>query len=1220
MSEERKWTAMQRLAIQTTGKTLLVSAAAGSGKTATLTERIIRSILNTDNPVGIEDMLVVTFTRLAAAELRDRISAALKNAIRENPGNVRLERQLHLLPAAKICTIDAYCTELLRANCERFDVSPTFRVPDEAEISLLSENLLGGLFAEIYAGRMPEVATAEEMFSLADCLTDTGRQNDLAQVIFRLYSSTLSAEEGVGALTPLIEEYEPTRITSVESCGFGRYCMDRIGSLVGHYLPIFESVLAEIESRGEDKPARLADQVEATCELLRSLKDAGSYNRIRELLGSMHFETAVSVRDKTLPPTTALRNGLKGELCELYESFFIYSEEDWRVAYQGLYSILSVLLRVIRKFDTLLTEEKTRRGICEFSDIERYAYKCLWQDGELTDIAHSERAKYRAVYIDEYQDVNSLQNRIFEAISKPDNRFMVGDIKQSIYRFRSANPEIFASMKRSYPQINEAEGDRATVFMSDNFRCDRGIIDFVNTVFDRVFGMVADSIGYVPEDRLSFGKQYQGGTEPPYRKPELCLIDGSSLRAESKRGGVELDDKYLSAALVAEKISELLGGERKNNGEPILPGDIAIIMRKAKDRAYRYKEELEKLGIPAQVAEETRFFLSPESQLALCLLNAIDNPRKDIYLAGLMMSPLYGFTPDEMSLIRTAKGDSLYDSLRSYTEAVGYAKGASFISALERYRLLAEGMPTDRLIMRLYRETGLLALAARWGVKDSLLMLYEYARGFENSSLCGLYNFINYLNNITERKNALDKRETPKAQNAVSIITAHGSKGLEFPVVFFVGGEDPFGNRQRGAVPRFEYEEGFGIGMYLRTPGGLSLVQNPTKAVILDYRKRHMVEEEARVLYVVLTRARERLYIVGTPTKKLSDFTAECDFHRDYLSRHSIYNIKSPLSLMLAATPIETVSPERFVEQLPPIFTLTGADMSEKRNTPGDIDLQASDTEPTAASASDTSDTEPRSLSDILIERFDYTYPKRHLTRLPKKLSVSALYPRILDGADENTAQADFLVSDTQQGSTRGILPAFITGSDTELAAKRGIATHMLLQFCDLENLREGGVRAELERLADKSFISREDAERVRIDEVEMFASSELLSDMLRARRLYREFRFNVKLPSELFATEPEAVQLYRGTEVLVQGVIDCLIERADGEYCLVDYKTDRLTRAELADRELARARLSAAHGSQLSYYALAVERIFGKKPCEILIYSLHLGDAVRLDPVAREE
>lgn len=1178
-----RWTDEQLSAINTRDKTLLVSAAAGSGKTATLTERIIRSLTDKDSPMDIDSILVVTFTNAAAGELRAKISRALTKAVEENPEDKHLKRQLYLLPSAKIRTIDSFCNEILRANCDRVGLTPGYRIADTAECELLAISIIEGLIEATYNGSLPEIASPEEFEELADCLTDSGRTEELAEMFRYIHLKCDSAEEGIDLLGRLIECYNCPD-TPVESTRYGTYLMDRLHEMAEHYINSYGRYICDF-SNGTDAEKKYLDCAESDrCALMR-LRSAESYSAAREAIRGIEFIRKPTVRkDKTerMESFSLLRDMCKDDAFDMRD-YFVYTDEQWQTLFASMYRLLSVLYRFEVQFDRLFTEEKRRLGALSYADIERYTYKCLINDGEPTDIARNVAAQFDAIYIDEYQDVNSLQNRIFEAISRPNNRFMVGDIKQSIYGFRSACPEIFAQMKSSFPRLEDAEGDCASIFMSRNFRCDEGVVDFVNNIFNRAFSLVGESIGYVDSDRLGYAKIHEGG-EPKYSYPTVCMLDKS-----------EGDGSYAPDA-VARKIEQILADGKLDSGESVRPSDIAIILRNARGRDGEYAAALERRGIPSCISGAKDFFLSPEVLLALCLLNTVDNPRRDIYLAGLLCSPLFDFTADELYLIGKVGGESLYESLVKYVEAnPDFVKGASFLNTLEYYRTIAEGVGVDTLIYKLYRETGLMSLASRSGGKENLTLLYDYARSYEVGSFKGLYNFISFINNIIDKKTTFDDARARSGVDAVKIVTAHASKGLEYPIVFLVEADGKIYNKDR--TSRLAFSEDFGISFRLRTPSGLAVVNNPVQDIINHRITRKLYEEELRVLYVALTRARENLYVVGVcPTVKRDEYLSRLEIIRENLSEYSFRSLVSYLEVILAC------------EGSPALDETAFCGVEESTDEPEEkIEAEEKTVERDA------------DLYGELVRRFGFEYPTPYLTTLPEKMSVSLMSPTVLDGSESEKAMKltlDDVSSDEPinldgEKEKRKILPAFALGTDADESAKRGIATHLVLQFCDLDNLLKKGARAELDRLTALGFISPEDAARVRVNEIELFRGSGLITEMLSAKRVHRELRFNVYLPAGEFTADEEKRRALSGRDILVQGVIDCIIEGEDGQLILCDYKTDRLTRAELADRSLAEKKLRASHGMQLGLYSLAIERIFGKTPSRVEIYSLPLGDTV---------
>ncbi len=1176
-----RWTDEQLSAINTRDKTLLVSAAAGSGKTATLTERIIRSLTDKDSPMDIDSVLVVTFTNAAAGELRSKISRALTRAVEENPEDKHLKRQLYLLPSAKIRTIDSFCNEILRANCDRVGLTPGYRIADTAECELLAISIIEGLIEAVYNGNLTDVASPEEFEELADCLTDSGRTEELSEMLRYIHLKCDSAEEGIDLLSRLIENYNCPD-TPVEKTKYGEYLMARLSEMAEHYLSAYDRYIRDF-SAGSDTEKKYLDCAESDKTWLARLKGAESYKAARDIIREIEFIRKPTVRkDKTerMESFSLLRDMYKDDLADMRE-YFIYTEEQWQTLFASLYRLLSVLYRFELKFDRLFTEEKRRLGALSYADIERYTYKCLIKDGKPTDIAGNVAAQFDAIYIDEYQDVNSLQNRIFEAISGPRNRFMVGDIKQSIYGFRSACPAIFADMKSRFPRLEDAEGDCASIFMSRNFRCDKGVVDFVNNIFNKAFSLVRESIGYVDSDRLGYAKIHEGG-EPEYCYPDICMLDKSGEEGSS------------APDAVARKIKQILEEGRLDNGQPVHPSDIAIILRNARGRDGQYAAALESLGIPSCISGAKDFFLSPEVLLALCLLNTVDNPRRDIYLAGLLCSPLFDFTPDELYLIGGAGGDSLYESLISYTNAnPEFTKGAAFLKTLEYYRTIAEGVGVDTLIYKLYRETGLMALASRSGGKENLTLLYDYARSYEAGSFKGLYNFISFINNIIDKKTTFDDARARTGVDAVKIVTAHASKGLEYPIVFLVEADGRIYNKDRAS--RLAFSEDFGISFRLRTPSGLAVVNNPVQDIINHRITRSLYEEELRVLYVALTRARERLYVVGTcPTVKREEYLSRLDIIRENLSEYSFRQLTSYLEVILACEGSSALDEAAFCGCC--------TETEEQEAQPEEFEII---------------EQRDGDLYSELLRRFEFKYPEPHLTTLPEKMSVSLMSPTVLDGSEEDSklrfSLDDIPEAESAEREKRKLLPAFATGGDADESAKRGIATHLMLQFCDLENLKKNGARAELDRLLSLGFISTEDASRVRLAEIELFRRSRLITEMLSAKRVHRELRFNVYLPAGKFTADEERRAAFADREILVQGVMDCIIERDDGSIILCDYKTDRLTRAELTDRSLAEKKLRDSHTMQLGIYSLAVEKIFGKAPLRVEVYSLPLGDTVSI-------
>ena len=1189
---ERKWTSEQLSAIEARDKTVLVSAAAGSGKTATLTERIIRRLLDAKNPVTIDSLLIVTYTNAAASELRQKISAALEAAVKANPDDEGLLRQLMMLPSAKIKTIDAFCNDILRANVDRAGLSPSYRISTGAECEILSSAILEGLIDAVYSGEALDIATPEEFESLAECLTDSKHTEELSEVLKFVYDKCQSSLQGTSILSELVEIYSPEKYASVEQTLHGKYIMDKLSECISHHLDRLRYYGRELESASSLDVAYL-QTVEGDISALTKISALEGYEAKREGISNLSFATIKRSSKKTelMEDFAEYRNIMKKDVLE-YKEIFTYSEDEWKELYSSLYRVSTVLCKFIFAFDRIFSEEKKQRGIVTYADLERYTYNCLWQNGERTDIAHNLSGQFSEIYIDEYQDVNALQDKIFEAIAKPNNRFMVGDIKQSIYGFRSARPEIFARMKAAYPPLLESNGDTASIFMSSNFRCDKGVVDFTNEIFDKMFSLLGDSIGYADGDRLGYAKVHD--VEPPYIRPEIAIAVPKKYRDESDISAEEA---------VAIKIEELIKSGTLDNGERIAPSDIAIIMRTT-SALDKYADALAQRGIATEISVPEDFFKTPEVLLTLSFLNVIDNPRRDIYLAGLLCSPLFGFSGEELATIRRyTEAETLYEALKLYSEEnPEFIKGASFLDRLNYYRSIAENTPVDKLMYRIYHETGLLALASRHNGRKNLMFLYDHARSFESGAFKGLYSFISYIDNVISGKITaeFEERRASDATNAVKIITAHSSKGLEYPVVFFVHANRRMSGMVGGVDSKerwISYSEQMGISLQLRTPSGLARVKNPVSRAIAEFTREKDFEEELRVLYVILTRARERLYIVGESSgKDIEKYKNNIRIMRENLSPYSAKKLSNYLEVALVGSGADGKDP----------FDFLGAERTS-RQAESEVD----------ENLDVVKDGEALEISHIsgdlakeLTERFNFVYDSKHMSRLPEKMSVSRITPTVLDDADGTVVD---VISIEDADDEKDTLPAFMTGTEEAESAKRGIATHYFMQFCDLERFVADGSEPELDRLVRCEYLSKKDGQRVRIKELEAFRKSKLVRKMLDAKKLYRELRFNVRLPARYFTEDDENRELYADQTVLVQGVIDCIIEDKNGEYYLIDYKTDRLTYEERQNREIGIERLRSSHTLQLSYYALAVREIFGKLPKTIGVYSLHLGDEVEI-------
>ncbi len=1230
------WTAAQEAAIKTRDRTLLVSAAAGSGKTATLTERVISSLLDKKNPSTLSRLLIVTFTNESAADMREKIAQALDAAIEREPENRSLLAERLLLPSAKISTIDALCNRLLRQNARAAGLSPDYRVADTAEAALLSRTVIEEMIEAAYAGENPHGLSAEDFCLLADTLTTAGSEADLSELLLSLYDKLQSEPLGIRFIERTAEAYEKEAKAPFYASVYGKAIKERVLSSLSSFSVRYKDLLAfypedEAIASLTRRHSYFLSEAAALTELLKALPDEEdpkrlfNWDKLPTLPSLTGKAITQQIKDADAPIAT-LHKEYTTYLKKIKEKYFSYSENAANEILPATASFLRALYTFLASFEESLTEEKRRLNLCSFADLETLSYRLLIdENGQKTPTACALSEGFDAVYIDEFQDVNAIQYGIFQALSKEGTLFMVGDIKQSIYSFRNADPRIFSRLREAYPALNRKEKQAAAaLFFSENFRCDRPIVDYVNTVLGTLFRRAEGLLRYEDADDLVFSKKgacanhtvrtlfFEKAQAEEKEERENAVSPDS---AEAKEGEEEAPIEAAEASFVADEVVRLLREGKRNDGQAIRPEDIALLFRSASSM-QAFREAIDG-RFKTVVRNAGDFFLNPEVLLALSLLNVIDNPRRDVYLAATLRSPLFGFTLEDLIAVRREnKSLCLYDALRAFCKGhPDFEKGNRFLSHLQEWRREAEGVAVGELLLRVFRDSGLLYLSGEGadGKHENLLLLYNYARTFEGAAYHGLYNFIGYVNRVIEEKRTLLSSAEEAAVGAVRMMTIHASKGLEFPVCFLC--DVGHGFNRTDTRQSLLYEKEMGLAVRLLCRGGNAKAENPLRILFAERMNEAVAEEELRILYVALTRARERLYVTGSG-KNLQKKLDECKQNCATCSRSQILSASSYMAwLMNLRTVIES----------------EGFSLAEAGSQP----LLSEDL-PVKAASSLPPDTEE---ADRLFESFSkslsFIYPDEALARLPEKLSVSRLSPAVLDGTEVESATLPAVLPDSPLlraeneeilDLSRGdidplakeplfnpTLPAFISGKRADEAALAGTATHVFMQFADFELLERNGTEAELLRLTEKEFLRPEEAARVRKNEIEAFLRSPLFQKMKNAKRLRRELRFHATLPAALFTSEAEKKQALSEKTLLVQGVIDCVLENEDGSYILVDYKTDRLTPYELAHRAAAEEKLILRHRTQLYYYAEALSRMYGKPPAGVSIYSLPLGDEIAL-------
>ncbi len=1212
----RSWTEAQKSAIYDRGNTLLVSAAAGSGKTAVLTARILSKLTDREAPLDLSRLLVVTFTKAAAEELRERIAAALTDELSKDPGNKRLANQLLQLGSAKISTIHSFCYQLLRSHFDALGLSAGVRIGDAAEVKLLRKKIMNEVIDGYYEGTDEGDPYAIADFAAFSDLFITDRDDRLTELFLSLSDKLQSYSEGSEYLRHFAHELEDSADGFFDS-RFGRGLLGMAAEELDYYERIFSDACAYF-SPDEGFAKNYLPAFEAEWRFCHMLKQAmGRYDQgLTDLIDSHQPITlgrGVKKENQTAESDfyKDRRKDFAAYLQKLRGKVLPESEEVARESCLQTAAICRDLYRLIKRFETAMDEEKRRRGILDYQDLERLTLRLLYQNGVPSPIARELQDYYAEIYIDEYQDVNQVQDSIFRAIAGEDNLFMVGDIKQSIYGFRGAAPDIFAGYRTDYPLLGEGEGQKHTVFLSNNFRCDGPIIDFSNAIFSCLFP-TSGRIGYTAADDLICSKQ-EGRTDAV--PVTVALIEKDTDEEDGEMTEVDGEAEY-----VAGEIEKLLReGHRA--------GDIAILLRSAKTSAPRFEDALRRRGIPTENAAATDFFENAEVRLMLCLLCIIDNPMRDIELTGALMSPLYRFTLDDMITVRRYLPEvSLYEALERYTAEKDFLKGRYFLEKLEQYRAYADGQPVDKLIWYLYSDTGLLSFAGgQTGaekaptspeeVRANLMLFYDHARSYESGSFKGLYQFIYYIEDIIADQNTIEQSKKGGEGDSVRIMTVHQSKGLEFPVCFLCDAGKKINKSDIKA--NMILDSDYGFAMMLRDDTGFARYSTPLRTASAMNLERKQMEEEMRVLYVALTRARERLYVTAG-LKKAAEVAEECRIaaslpHPNLFLRQGCY-IKWILTALAGREDIGEYC--RILYPAP--------------------DTQA-DAAAVAAQGENTSreNADPAFLREVerykamFAERFAFLYPYMEATRTPAKLAVSGLYPRVLDEDEEGVLElfdgeigeeiTDEEAADTEPSALIPPMPRFMQDSVSEVtatAAERGTATHVCMQFCDFDYAEGHGVDAEIKRQTEQGFITEAMAGLIWRGQIAAFFRSPLYKAMRAADlrgELHREFRFNIKLPASDFTADEEKKAKLAGEYLLVQGVVDALFFDGDG-YRIVDYKTDYAVRDPDGGITAASKMLADRHRLQLSYYKQACERITGRAVTGVSLYAFCLGEEIPLD------
>ncbi len=1177
-------TEQQAAVVENRGGDLLVSAAAGSGKTRVLVERLMDRVRGGED---VDRFLIITFTNAAAAELRDRISQAMSRALAERPGDRHLRRNATLVWQAPICTIDAFCLSFLRECGTAAGLDPDFRLCDETEGAALGAQAMEEVLERRYQGIGEDPGFA----ALVDALAGDRDDQTLEDVIYDIHRRVQAHPDPLRWLSERRGELEPPPGARPEDTAWGRALLEDGASLCRCWAKELTALRGEIDC-DRILRANFGPSLETTIGHLARLGDAMEMGWDKAAaLFPVEFPRVGAKRgaDPALKARcTALRDLCKKQTAKLSERFSLTGEE----AMEDLRAVapaMEALLDVTAEYDRAFTALKRRRHLIDFADGEHLTAKLLVrEDGQPSALAADWSRRYAEIMVDEYQDTNAVQNVIFDALSTGDDLFLVGDVKQSIYRFRLANPTIFLEKYSRFADYRVAEeGEGRTILLSRNFRSRPEVLEGVNFLFRNVMTRTLGEMDYTDDEALVPGRE---DLPPDSRyRVELNCVDLSTL--EEDREGEKPDKDLIEARAVAGRISALLDEGLPIGDRPVAPEDIVILLRSPGPVVGYYTQALDEAGIPWQTEGGGEFFSTTEISVALSLLRVVDNPRQDVPLLSALRSPVYGFTPDRLAALRAGGDGTVYDCLCAGRDR-GEEDCARFLDELAELRALAAEESAHRLIWQVYERTGLLAVFSALPDGErrraSLLALYDVARQFESAGHKGLFSFLTHIGRMAE--NGVPVPVPGAGGGGVRILSIHKSKGLEFPMVFLCGLERQFNEADSKTTILFHEELGLGP---KRTDRARMLRYTTIAREAVALRLRQQLRaEELRLLYVAMTRAEHKLFLfaaVNGRGDKLADLApqAQCPPPPQILAQA---RSMAPWVLLPALCRRESgalwadLTCERPAPPADPgpdweIRLLSGQDHAAPVPRRAALPVQG---------AGDGTDLDPAELA----ARFSWRYPHEKSVDMPSKLTATQLKGR---EKDDEAAEAGVELR-PQRGGRSLRRPVF--GEDRPLtAAEKGTALHMAMQYLDYAKTdTEADIREEVARLVAGQFITPAQGDAVDVDAIRAFFASPLGRRLRAAPQVEREFKFSMLAPAADYYPGGE-----EGEEMLLQGVVDCWFREGDGTVTVVDFKTDVVTDKTVQAR-------AESYRPQLEAYSKALGEVAGVPVARRSLWFFALG------------
>lgn len=1218
-----QWTDDQWKAISTSGQDILVAAAAGSGKTAVLVERIIKKISNSDHPVDVDRLLVVTFTNLSAQEMRNRIGEALEKSLKEDPTSLHLRRQLSLLNRASISTIHSFCLNVIREYYYKIELDPAFRIANDVEIDLLMEEVLDDLFEEQYS-----IENNEPFFDLIDRFSSDRDDSAVQDLIRNLYHFSRAHPFPKQWLEEIVKSYDVEDVEKIEELPFYPYLKNDIKlKLMGAKMLLEQAgELTKMPAGPAPRAKNIENDLNQIDRLLKS--NEISWQHMYEDMQAVNFPRAATCRgsefDKALlDKWTKLRNQAKKQVETIRDELFKRKPENYLKDMVMMKPVIETLVKLVQQFTDRFQAVKQEKGLVDFADLEHYCLDILQDENSRPDkIIPSEAAlnyrnHFEEVLVDEYQDVNLVQEMILKLVTKESeaegNFFMVGDVKQSIYRFRLAEPMLFLTKYKRFTSLGNQSGLK--IDLSKNFRSRSEVLDATNFLFKQIMGETVGEIDYDEDAELKLGADYPNSD---VMQTEVLFINKSHSLEESQYeesqediaefSEAELETVQLEARVMAKKIKELIQGKfqifdkKLNKTRNITYRDIVILLR-SMPWAPQIMEEFKQQGIPVYAELSTGYFEATEVAIMLSLLRVIDNPHQDIHLASVLRSPIVGLDANELAIIRIHhKTGSYYDSLISFVNNTPNGKYEklqqklhSILAKLEEWRTFARTESLPNVIWKLYRETQFYDFVGGMpGGKQrqaNLRALYDRARQYEATSLRGLFKFLRFVDRMQDRGEDLGTATAiGEQEDVVRLMTIHKSKGLEFPVVFIGGLSKQFNMQDLNKTFLLDKDLGF-ASKFINPTLRISYPMLP-QITLKQKMKLELIAEEMRVLYVALTRAKEKLFLVGTLNDAnasfenwenhagnkewlLPDFVklsakSYMDWIGPALVRHRDYQafFKKEQSMPVMDEVFQHRSKWNFK-----VFEIDELELSEKDEEKMEQNI--------LHAIKDGEEVKSRSDYFIEVERqLNWSYSHQQAISKRSKQTVSEI-KRQREFIDEHSdtsllkKTSTFIAKRPKFMQEKKLTPAEI-----------GTATHMVMQHIPFSrDISPEFIENLLARMVTEELLTEEQAEVINIQSIMAFFNTEVAKRLRNAKNVYREVPFNLGLAADEVYSNWDSDEKEK---VLIQGVIDCIFEDDEG-IVLLDYKTDTIS-GKYKDTKTALCILKERYQIQMELYAKALE------------------------------